>query len=118
MRRCCLVLLILSIFGCSSNILTGEEFSVLGKISDSKGKQLNDCLIELQNQDGKNLEGPINVPGKFHKVFIVAPNQAEYLIEISCPGFRKYKTSATYGENVTPYRPLRLGVIMMEIAQE
>lgn len=118
MRRCCFVLLILSIFGCSPNVLTGEGFSVLAEIRDAKGKQLNDCLIELQNQDGQILEGPINVPGKFHKVFIVAPNQADYLIEISCPGFKKYKMSVTYGENVTPYRPLRLGVIMMEIAQE
>lgn len=117
---CCsiILLLILCLGGCGSKLVTKGGLSVLAEIQNTHGQQLNICEIELQNQDGKTLQGPDSIPGKFHKVFIVAPKQADYLVIISCPGFKTYQTSATYGENVTPIRPLRLGVITMESVQE
>lgn len=110
--------LILGIYGCSSKLIVGEGLSVLAEIRDTQGKQLNSCTIELQNHAGEVLDGPDNIPGKFHKVFIVAPNKAGYLISISCPGFKTYQVLATFGENVTPIRPLRLGALTMESVQE
>lgn len=104
----------LGIYGCSSKFIAGEGLSVLAEIRDTQGKQLNSCAIELQNKDGEILDGPDNVPGKFHKVFTIIPNNVDYLISISCPGFKTHEITATYGEDVTPIRPLRLGKITME----
>ncbi len=112
------LLLILGIGGCGSRFITQDGLSVLAKIQNKQGQQLNICEIELQNQDGKSLQGPDSIPGKFHKVFIVPPHQADYLVVISCQGFKAYQTSVIYGENVTSIRPLRLGVITMESVQE
>lgn len=115
---CCIVLLlILGLGGCGSSFVTKGGLSVLAEIQNTQGQQLNICEIELQNQQGKTLQGPDSIPGKFHKVFIVAPYQADYLIVISCPGFKVYQTSATYGENITPIKPMKLGVITMELVQ-
>ncbi|MGI9227276.1 MAG: hypothetical protein ACR2PU_00650 [Gammaproteobacteria bacterium] len=116
---CCFGLfLILVLYGCGSKCIAEGGLSVLAEIRDPQGKQLNSCKIELQNQDRKILEGSDSIPGKFHKVFIVAPHRANYLVNISCPGFKTYQTLAKYGESVTPLRPLRLGVITMEPAQQ
>ena len=116
---CCIVLLfILCIGGCGSRYVTKDGLSVLAEIQNTQGRQLNNCEIELQNIDGKTLQGPDSIPGKFHKVFIVAPKQADYLVIISCRGFKSYQTDVIYGENATSIRPLRLGVITMESLQE
>ena len=118
-KYCSIVLLlILGLCGCGSRYVTKDGLSVLAEIQNTQGRQLNICEIELQNQDGKTLQGPDSIPGKFHKVFIVAPKQADYMVIISCPGFKVYQTDAIYGENVTSIRPLRLGVITMESVHE
>lgn len=108
----------LGIYGCSSKFIAGEGFSVMAELCSAHGKQLNTCTIELQNQDGEILEGPDGIPGKFHKIFTVSSHKTNYLVVISCPGFKNYQISATYGENVTPIRPLRLGMITMESLHE
>ncbi len=114
-KFCCLDLfLILGLCGCASKLILGDGFSVMGELRNVHGKQLNVCTIELQSQDGKIISGPDNIPGKFHKVFIVALREADYLISISCPGFKTYEITATYGEDVTHIRPLRIGKITME----
>ena len=116
---CCIVLLfILCLDGCGSRYVTNGGLSILAEIQNTQGQQLNICEIELQNLDGKTLQGPDSIPGKFHKVFIVAPKQADYLVIIYCPGFNTFQTSANYMSDITPFRPLRLGVISMESAQE
>ena len=116
---CCLVLIIVhGLFGCSSKFIAGDTLSILAEIRDIQGQQLNNCTIQVQNQNGEILDGPDSIPGKFHKVFIVASRKANYLISISCPGFKTYQTSAIYGVNITSIRPLRLGVIIMKALQE
>ena len=87
---------------------------MFAEIRDIQGKQLNNCSIELQNQDGKFLDGSDNVPGKFHKVFIITSRKTEYLISILCAGFKTHVTSVTYRDDVTPIKPLKLGIITME----
>lgn len=115
---CIVLLFILSLGGCGSKFVTKGGLSVLAEIQNSQGQQLNICEIELQNQDGKTLQGPDSIPGKFHKVFIVAPKQADYLIIIYCPGFKTYQTDAIFGVNFTPVTPLKLGVITMDSVVE
>lgn len=115
---CLGLFLILSLCGCGSKFIAGEGFSVMAELRSTQGKQLNICTIELQNQDGEILEGPDRIPGKFHKVFIVSSHKVKYLVIITCPGFKAYQISATYGGNVTLIRPLRLGVITMDSLHE
>ena len=112
---CCFVsLLMLSVVGCGSRYVAGDWFSVIAEIENAQGKQLNICEISLQNLAGEMLHTPDSIPGKFHKVFNVSQNAADYVIKISCPGYKIYETEVTYGENVTPVRPLKIGVIVME----
>jgi len=112
------ILFIFVACGCGTKFTAGEGFSVMAELYNSSGKQLNNCTIKLLNQEGKVLVGPENIPGKFHKVFVVTSNKASYLVSILCPGFKTYQTHVTYGEDVTPVTPLRLGEITMESLRE
>jgi hypothetical protein len=98
--------------------VSGEGFSVMAELRNAQDKQLNSCSIELYNHDGIILDGPHSIPGKFHKVFIVPPNKANYFVNILCPGFKNYEIMTTYGEDVSHLKPLKLGIIKMELLQE
>ena len=69
------LLIIFGLSGCGSKYTAGEAFSVMAELYGSSGKQLNNCTIKLLNQEGKVLDGPDNIPGKFFKVFVVAPKK-------------------------------------------
>ena len=107
--------IILRLYGCVSKFVAGEGFSVMAEIRNSYGKQLNNCIIELREKDGTILDGPDMIPGKFHKIFTVGPNKADYLINIICAGYKAYQISVAYGEVVTPNRPLILGKVTMKL---
>ena len=108
------LLLTLDLIGCGSQYVVGDWFSVIGEIEDNQGQQLNTCEISLQNRAGKMLQAPSRIPGKFHKAFVVPDKKLDYIVSISCPRYKVYQTRITYGENVTPVQPLKLGVIVME----
>ena len=108
------MLFVSGLYGCGSIFTAGEGFSVMGELYNSSGKQLDTCTIKLVNQEGKVLDGPVNIPGKFHKKYVVASNKANYLVSILCPGFEIYQVYVTYGEDATPIMPLRLGEVLMK----
>ncbi len=107
-------LIIFGLCGCGSKYIAGKGFSVMAELYDSSGKQLNNCSIKLLNHEEKVLNGPYNIPGKFHKVFVIPSNMAKYIVEIICPGYKSHQTYVTYGEDVSPITPLRLDEIMMK----
>lgn len=104
--------------GCGSKYTPGEGFSVMGELYNSRGKQMNNCTIRLLNQEGNVLDGPDNIPGKFHKIFVVSSNKTNYVVDILCPGYKTHQNHVTYGEDVTPITPLKLGEVTMKSLYE
>lgn len=111
---CFVLLSASSVIGCGSRYVAGDWFSVIAEIENTQGEQLNICEISLQSLAGEMIHAPDDIPGKFHKIFNVSYNVADYVIKIYCPGYKIYKTEVVYGENVTPVNPLEIGIIVME----
>lgn len=91
-----------------------ERFSVSGEIYNNKDVTLNDCTVELLNNESTTVWASYEVESEFSLSFTVEPFKGNYPLLIKCPGYKDYKTIVDYGDSVTPLKPLALSIIRMK----
>ena len=110
MRRCLLILVCVGVAACDGG------FHVRGSIVAKDKSSLSNCTATLKGPANalsccdKNVISPPN----FNLLFTVAPSNIRYKLVLLCEGFQPEAREFTYGEDVTPSKPLELGVVTLQ----
>ena len=90
-------------------------FAVSGRLVSNSEAAPRDCTISLKGPPQALMccDAPISPKG-FRTQFTVAPTKIDYTLVIACSGFRPHERRFTYGVDVSPSKPLELGVVVLE----
>jgi hypothetical protein len=82
------------------------------------GSRLTNCSIELKGPPDALVccNGPVTPP-KIDTIFTVAPATMAYKLTLACEGFAPVEHPFKYGVDVSPSRPLDLGVVTLNPAR-
>jgi hypothetical protein len=88
-------------------------FRARGTVVSADAVPLEHCTLSLQPPAGglACCDGPVD-PTHVNTLFTVPPSAAHYTL--ACPGFRPYVREVVYGTDVSPSRPLNLGVVVLQ----
>lgn len=113
MRKAVALLVIFLISGCDGG------FRVRGMVQSADKTPLHDCTVTLRAPTGSLLccDGPF-APPIINTMYTVAPTKINYSLVVACADRIPYQRSFTYGKDVSPEKPLDLGMITLEAASK
>ena len=113
MKTLALLVALLIISGCDGG------FRVRGTIQSAAKTPLRDCTVALHAPTGSLLccDGPFTPP-IINTMYTVAPTKIEYSLVVACADRIPYQRRFTYGTDVSPEKPLDLGMITLEAANK
>jgi hypothetical protein len=91
---------------------------IRGTIVAKDGSPLTNCSIELKGPPDALIccNGPVTPP-KIDTIFTVAPTTMAYKLTLTCAGFVPAEHPFKYGVDVSPSKPLELGVVTLQPAR-
>lgn len=89
-------------------------FHTIGTIYAQDRTTLSKCTIGLKSpSEVLTCCDTALTPPKFDVHFTVAPSSNSYKVVLACAGFRPEERAFKYGEDVSPSKPLDLGVVIL-----
>lgn len=103
---------------CLAAVACDGGFRVRGTIVAKDDSPLTNCNIDLKGPPDALIccNGPMTPP-KIDTIFTVAPTTMAYKLTLACAGFVPAEYPFKYGVNVSPSKPLELGVVTLQPAQ-
>ena len=89
-------------------------FRVRGTVVSKDGSPLSNCKVEVKGPPDALIccDGPLTPP-KIDTFFTVAPTKIAYKLTLACAGFAPAERLFEYGVDVSPSKPLELGVVTL-----
>ena len=110
MRRWLLIVFCIGLTDCEGG------FHVRGSIMAQDQSLLSDCTATLKGPPNalSCCDNNVISPPNFNLIFTVAPSTTRYKLVLACEGFQPEAREFTCGKDVTPSKPLELGVVTFQ----
>ena len=92
-------------------------FRVIGNIEQTKNGYSGDCILKIiwlgETDTPDDFSQERKVSGSFEELFIVSPDEEDYMVSLKCKSGIEINKRVTYGIDTSPDNPVDLGKIKL-----